>query len=35
VLKYLALDEVYHPLKTALSSSPTLRRGIFLIKAHA
>jgi len=26
--QYLALDEVYHPLKTALSSSPTRRKGI-------
>jgi len=26
--QYLALDEVYHPLKTALSSSPTLWKGI-------
>ena len=26
--QYLALDEVYHPLRTALSSNPTQRKGI-------
>ena len=26
--QYLALDEVYHPLKAALSSNPTRRKGI-------
>ena len=25
---YLALDEIYHPLRTALPSNPTLRRRL-------